>query len=812
MRQGPVVSRETTEMRAGGDRMIRWPSALNLKRNENTMKKLLAARLPRYIALGLSAAVIVPAITATPVQAQTGPVRVNVQVKWTGGIGVWARHAPTLTAPKENGPGEGATYGIICQTSGSPVGPRSNRIWNKASWNGKIRFFPDEYSNSPMPPNVYWTAVPRCSDWNINPPAPTPPPTTVAPTPPPALTVGLSENPYVCDNGVRQMGTIGNAAAGESIGFTSPGLSLLSGAANGAGQLSIKWQCGPGDVGKSWPVTARSTSGRTVAFTITGRAPTPPPTTVAPTPPPALTVSLSENPYVCDNGVRQMGTIGNAAAGESIGFTSPGLSLLSGAANGAGQLSIKWQCGPGDVGKSWPVTARSTSGRTVAFTITGRAPTPPPTTVAPPPPPVGGSLAYVLTENPFVCNGTSHGFGKITGANPGETITFTAPGVSGLLNGAANAAGELNLIWQCNAGEGPWQLTARGSSSGKTVTVPIVGTGSAGTTGGTGGTTGGTSGTSAPGPFAASSSTGFSTNTPHGWGPCVAQDYNGGNWGWFIRVGSGSPTYTVRHGMLEGYLAAGRGAEGSLGCPTSDEYPYGSGARQDFQNGTLEWRPGMRGATIISGLRPTPEQCLPGGTGEFNDWDTIRVLDCLSNGSYAADFSEGFVNSVSISVHAYQRNGRNVVGYTRYKSGLGELSTRIPAAEATFRAKWSGRAFILLGAGLTFYETYQGSTGKGAGWKTAKATLVTVAAAGGGYVGARIGGAGGATVVAAATCGALTAGACLLAGGVVVGIFVLVGGVVGGVAGNAAAEKVLQLEFFEPLGYVPSSANLAGYA
>ena len=93
----------------------------------------------------------------------------------------------------------------------------------------------------------------------------------------------------------------------------------------------------------------------------------------------SLGVSFSENPYRCDNGVRPFGTITGAARGERINFTSPGLSLLSGTANGAGNLTIQWQCTPSEAGRSWSVTARgATSGRTVTFSVTGAAAGAPP--------------------------------------------------------------------------------------------------------------------------------------------------------------------------------------------------------------------------------------------------------------------------------------------------------------------------------------------------------------------------------------------------------------------------------------------------
>jgi pimeloyl-ACP methyl ester carboxylesterase len=88
-----------------------------------------------------------------------------------------------------------------------------------------------------------------------------------------------------------------------------------------------------------------------------------------------LSVSFTENPFTCDGGLRTFGTISGATPGETITFTSsPPLTLASGAANSSGQLAIKWQCTPAEV-QTWSVTARgASSGRTVTFSVVGKAP------------------------------------------------------------------------------------------------------------------------------------------------------------------------------------------------------------------------------------------------------------------------------------------------------------------------------------------------------------------------------------------------------------------------------------------------------
>jgi hypothetical protein len=60
-----------------------------------------------------------------------------------------------------------------------------------------------------------------------------------------------------------------------------------------------------------------------------------------------LRFSFTENPFGCDGGSRRLGTLSGAAAGERITFTSATVSgLLSGTADGAGNLGLIWQCKP----------------------------------------------------------------------------------------------------------------------------------------------------------------------------------------------------------------------------------------------------------------------------------------------------------------------------------------------------------------------------------------------------------------------------------------------------------------------------------
>lgn len=133
---------------------------------------------------------------------------------------------------------------------------------------------------------------------------------------------------------------------------------------------------------------------------------------------------------------------------------------------------------------------------------------------------------------------------------------------------------------------------------------------------------------------------GFPQNEPHEWGSgCTVQDFNGGPFGWVI-VGYSSGTHIVRNGMLSGWFDYG-GGPGDLGCPTTDEYSFGNGVRQDFVGGSLSWAPGMDRSVRM----PTPPPCVEaygfGGRGTaYNVWGGSGfVYDRLSSLSIVC---EGF--------------------------------------------------------------------------------------------------------------------------------------------------------------------------
>jgi hypothetical protein len=95
---------------------------------------------------------------------------------------------------------------------------------------------------------------------------------------------------------------------------------------------------------------------------------------------------------------------------------------------------------------------------------------------------------------------------------------------------------------------------------------------------------------------------GVAQNDWHWWGTCRVRDFNGGAWGWYLRASTGvyAPTMHIRHGMLQGYTATG--GPGTVGCPTSEEFGWYRGVRQNFTNGYLYWQPGMsRAIAAVNG-------------------------------------------------------------------------------------------------------------------------------------------------------------------------------------------------------------------
>lgn len=94
---------------------------------------------------------------------------------------------------------------------------------------------------------------------------------------------------------------------------------------------------------------------------------------------------------------------------------------------------------------------------------------------------IGTPAAHALSASDssyaISCDSATHPLGQLTGAQPGERVTFTSPEVGGLLAGTADGSGSIRLIWTCDPSEAgsTWHITARGSS-GTTTSFTVTGT------------------------------------------------------------------------------------------------------------------------------------------------------------------------------------------------------------------------------------------------------------------------------------------------------------------------------------------------
>lgn len=215
--------------------------------------------------------------------------------------------------------------------------------------------------------------------------------TTASTLPPNALDMQLLSPLFVCDGSTQQLGRIAGAAASEEVTFTSPqSSSIKPGQADAAGNLDIRWNCGPEQIGTVWELTATgATSGKTATVTFTGASAEQAAAATgvgddgatgstedaqAPSALGPLTVTITENPFSCDGEARQFAVLNGATAGAEIAFTSPQASnIRSGTADANGDLAVRWVCSPDQVGTVWDLTAtEAETNRSVDFAITGQ--------------------------------------------------------------------------------------------------------------------------------------------------------------------------------------------------------------------------------------------------------------------------------------------------------------------------------------------------------------------------------------------------------------------------------------------------------
>ena len=274
------------------------------------------------------------------------------------------------------------------------------------------------------------------------------------------LDVALFDATFVCDGRSKDLGELSNAAPREQVTFAGPRAdNLVDGTADGDGRLTLTWQCSPAEAG-TWDITARGfESNRIGEFTVVG---------VRPDEIPTPTVTVVEDPFLCDGVTRVFATLSGFLPNEVVAFSSPQSSdLVDGRADDAGDLPLQWTCGAADVESVWELTAVGTrSERTVTFVVTG----------APPPPAPDPTVTF--TEEPFVCDGATRVFATIDGFAPREFIDFTSPQAEHLRQGQADEDGALQVRWTCDATDvdRTWEITATGATTLRAVTFRLTAT------------------------------------------------------------------------------------------------------------------------------------------------------------------------------------------------------------------------------------------------------------------------------------------------------------------------------------------------
>ncbi len=93
--------------------------------------------------------------------------------------------------------------------------------------------------------------------------------------------------------------------------------------------------------------------------------------------------------------------------------------------------------------------------------------------------PGGGDLEVDLFNNGVYCDGTARPAALIFGGEPGEIITFSTPMPVDIDDGVADDQGAFQLQWSCEPHETAlfWDLTATGSTSKRSATFQIRGSG-----------------------------------------------------------------------------------------------------------------------------------------------------------------------------------------------------------------------------------------------------------------------------------------------------------------------------------------------
>ena len=279
---------------------------------------------------------------------------------------------------------------------------------------------------------------------------------------PDALRWRTSGEDVVCDGSRRKAGTVEQATGGETIEFTTrQPVEVPPGRADEAGHYELYWRCGPEEAHLRWELTATgASSGRTVDLTIAGAVPTAESTPVD--------VALYDDELVCSGRPVDVGVLSGLEPGQRVVLSSDTAGdRAPERADRDGNLVVDWSCRPGDVGRTWEVTARLDGDqRTTSFTLTGAAP--------PPLPP----LAVEAAVDGVVCDGIVHPVATIVNLFPFEVVTFQAsPRTAGLRDGTATGDGRLDLRWQCDRADTgkTWDLTVEATETERTTSLRFSG-------------------------------------------------------------------------------------------------------------------------------------------------------------------------------------------------------------------------------------------------------------------------------------------------------------------------------------------------
>jgi hypothetical protein len=87
------------------------------------------------------------------------------------------------------------------------------------------------------------------------------------------------------------------------------------------------------------------------------------------------------------------------------------------------------------------------------------------------------ALVVELIEDPFVCDGGTREFARLTNAEPNEQVAFVSPQSPNLRAGTADETGTVTMRWVCDSAQAPtvWEIAATGATSNRSVVFAFRG-------------------------------------------------------------------------------------------------------------------------------------------------------------------------------------------------------------------------------------------------------------------------------------------------------------------------------------------------